>query len=113
MAPPQEPLSVESTFSIASSSSNNNNNNKFTLKDLIQSIHQVLGDEGLDSERIDANKIIQLMEQYSSNAEDWSQYTLFDHSRAYTRNLIDDGNGKVKLTLVDVVHVYSSISSSI
>ncbi|CAO3697676.1 hypothetical protein G6F70_008035 [Rhizopus microsporus] len=99
MAPPQEPLSVESTFSIAPSN-NNNNNNKFTLKDLIQSIHQVLGDEGLDSERIDANKIIQLMEQYSSNAEDWSQYTLFDHSRAYTRNLIDDGNGKFNLMIL-------------
>lgn len=69
--------------------------NEFKLTDLIQSIHNVLGDEGLDSDRIDAQKIIQLMERYSSNSIDWNQYTLFDHSRAYTRNLIDDGNGKV------------------
>lgn len=68
----------------------------FTLSTLIQKIHTVLGpDGGLDSEHIDPNEIIHLMEQYSSNAKDWSKYTIFDHSRAYTRNLIDDGNGKV------------------
>ncbi|KAG1437796.1 hypothetical protein G6F56_012930 [Rhizopus delemar] len=87
MSPPQEPISVENTFAVPT--------NKFSLQDLVQSIHQELGDEGLDSEHIDSNKIIQLMERYSSNADDWNQYTLFDHSRAYTRNLIDDGNGKV------------------
>ncbi|KAI9262046.1 RmlC-like cupin domain-containing protein [Sporodiniella umbellata] len=94
MAPPQEPIAIEaSTLSVSST-------NKFTLQDLVQSIHQELGDEGLDSEQIDANRIIRLMEQYSSNSDDWSQYTLFDHSRAYTRNLIDDGNGKFNLMIL-------------
>ncbi|CAO3675421.1 unnamed protein product [Rhizopus stolonifer] len=92
MSPPQEPISVENTFAVPT--------NKFSLQDLVQSIHQELGDEGLDSEHIDSNKIIQLMERYSSNADDWNQYTLFDHSRAYTRNLIDDGNGKFNLMIL-------------
>jgi cysteine dioxygenase len=41
-----------------------------------------------------------LMESYSSNADDWEQYAMFDHSRAYTRNLVDDGNGKVRNTTI-------------
>lgn len=82
MSPPQEPLTISHP-------------EDFNLTDLVHSIHQVLGDKGLDSEHIDANEIIQLMEKYSSNMNDWSRFTLFDHSRAYTRNLIDDGNGKV------------------
>ncbi|KAI7902607.1 RmlC-like cupin domain-containing protein [Cokeromyces recurvatus] len=40
------------------------------------------------------------MERYSSNAADWNKYTLFDHSRAYTRNLVDDGNGKFNLMIL-------------
>jgi cysteine dioxygenase len=35
------------------------------------------------------------MEEYNSKATDWSKYAIFDQSRAYTRNLVDDGNGKV------------------
>lgn len=67
-----------------------------TLEKLIERIHQILGpDGGLDSEHVDAAEIFRLMESYSSNANDWSKYAFFDHSRAYTRNLIDDGNGKV------------------
>lgn len=98
MSPPQEPIHIDSV-SYSSSTDPHSKNNDFKLPDLIQSIHNVLGDEGLDSEHIDAQKIIQLMEKYSSNSVDWNQYTLFDHSRAYTRNLIDDGNGKVKANM--------------
>lgn len=71
--------------------------NSYTLEQLVHDIHRVLGpDGGLDSEHIDANEIIRLMERYTSNAKDWHKYAIFDHSRAYTRNLVDDGNGKVK-----------------
>ncbi|KAI8583774.1 hypothetical protein K450DRAFT_219938 [Umbelopsis ramanniana AG] len=72
-----------------------------TLHDLVARIHDELGpDGGLDSEHIDANRIIALMESYNSNAEDWEQYAMFDHSRAYTRNLVDDGNGKFNLMIL-------------
>jgi cysteine dioxygenase len=108
MAPPQEPLLLEPLN--ASDCPNNlapydpsSSSNDFKLSDLVKSIHHVLGDEGLDSEKIDAEQIIQLMTRYSSNSADWNKYTLFDHSRAYTRNLIDDGNGKVNHTRRDRV----------
>ncbi|EPB88408.1 cysteine dioxygenase [Mucor circinelloides 1006PhL] len=99
MSPPQEPIHIDSA-SYSSSVEPHSKDGDFKLSDLVQSIHHVLGDEGLDSERIDAQKIIQLMEKYSSNSVDWNQYTLFDHSRAYTRNLIDDGNGKFNLMIL-------------
>ncbi|KAL0139821.1 RmlC-like cupin domain-containing protein [Mucor lusitanicus] len=100
MAPPQEPIHIDSASYASSAADLHSKDDDFKLSDLIQSIHHVLGDEGLDSERIDAQKIIQLMEKYSSNSVDWNQYTLFDHSRAYTRNLIDDGNGKFNLMIL-------------
>lgn len=72
-----------------------------SLQELIQEIHNVLGpDGGLDSEHIDQNEIIRLMEKYNSNAEDWQHYAMFDRSRPYTRNLVDDGNGKVNILLI-------------
>ncbi|KAI8141872.1 RmlC-like cupin domain-containing protein [Fennellomyces sp. T-0311] len=92
MSPPQEPA-VSHVLPASTT--------PMTLEKLVQNIHRVLGpDGGLDSEHIDANEIMQLMEQYSSNATDWSKYTIFDHSRAYTRNLIDDGNGKFNLMIL-------------
>lgn len=94
MSPPQEPLLLESFQAIQSTPMD-----EFTLSDLVKSIHGVLGDDGLDAEHIDAKKIIELMERYSSNSADWNKYTLFDHSRAYTRNLVDDGNGKVNIVI--------------
>lgn len=100
MSPPQEPISLESYATIESTLPPTDD---FKLNDLVKSIHSVLGDDGLDAEHIDAQKIIQLMERYSSNSADWNQYSLFDHSRAYTRNLVDDGNGKVS-DLSRVVH---------
>lgn len=100
MSPPQEPMMLGSSFSPVNHAEMNSTSssmvNEFKLSDLVRSIHDVLGDDGLDAEHIDANKIISLMERYSSNSADWNQYTLFDHSRAYTRNLVDDGNGKVR-----------------
>lgn len=95
MAPPQEPHMLDSYSSVVEDVAQTTSKNDFSLNDLVKSIHDVLGDDGLDAEHIDASKIISLMERYSSNSDDWSQYTLFDHSRAYTRNLVDDGNGKV------------------
>lgn len=37
------------------------------------------------------------MAAYESNEEDWSKYAFADKSRAYTRNLVDSGNGKANL----------------
>lgn len=103
MAPPQEPHMIDSFSSVAVEDvAHTTPKDDFKLNDLVKSIHEVLGDDGLDAEHIDATKIISLMERYSSNSADWSQYTLFDHSRAYTRNLVDDGNGKVTIFFLKI-----------
>ncbi|KAI8067996.1 RmlC-like cupin domain-containing protein [Gongronella butleri] len=72
-----------------------------SMDELVQGIHDILGpDGGIDSAHIDQNEIIELMASYSSNAQDWAKYTMFDTSRPYTRNLIDDGNGKFNLMIL-------------
>ncbi|ORZ04005.1 RmlC-like cupin domain-containing protein [Syncephalastrum racemosum] len=73
----------------------------FTLDALVSEIHSILGpDGGIDSEHIDHREIMALMEEYNSKATDWSKYAIFDESRAYTRNLVDDGNGKFNLMIL-------------
>lgn len=37
------------------------------------------------------------MEEYISNEKDWDKYAFPDFSRGYTRNLVDEGNGKSNL----------------
>jgi len=101
MSPPQEPQQFLEYVDNMPETSNKLDDAPKDLQELIARIHYVLGsDGGLDSDHIDPNHIIGLMERYSSNADDWSQYAMFDHSRAYTRNLIDDGNGKFNLMIL-------------
>lgn len=65
---------------------------------LVHDLSTALGpSSGLDSDDVDPLDIQRLMEGYISNSEEWAQYALGDGSRAYTRNLIDEGNGKSNL----------------
>jgi cysteine dioxygenase len=70
---------------------------------LVQDLSDALGpSSGLDSDDVDPLDIQRLMEGYVSKYDEWSPYALADRSRAYTRNLVDEGNGKsnlVKTTL--------------
>lgn len=62
---------------------------------LVQDLSAALGpSSGLDSEDVDPVKIQRFMEDYVSKSEEWGPYALGDLSRTYTRNLIDEGNGK-------------------
>lgn len=68
---------------------------------LVQDLSAALGpSSGLDSDDIDPMDIQCLMEKYGSNPGDWSRFALADGSRAYTRNLIDEGNGKSNLLIL-------------
>ena len=40
-----------------------------------------------------------------SNSDEWSQYALGDSSKTYTRNLVDEGNGKSNLVSFDAVGI--------
>ncbi|KAJ3294960.1 Cysteine dioxygenase [Blyttiomyces sp. JEL0837] len=70
------------------------------LQQLIQGLHKELGDKGIDEmDKVDVDKIQNLMESYMSNEEDWSKFAHFDKGR-YTRNLVDAGNGKFNLMVL-------------
>ncbi|KAG0215523.1 Cysteine dioxygenase [Mortierella sp. GBA30] len=69
------------------------------LDDLVRLLHIELGANGLDSEGVDVERVQKLMTNYTSNQADWAKYALFDKSR-YTRNLVDDGNGKFNLMIL-------------
>lgn len=65
---------------------------------LVQDLSATLGpSSGLDSDDVNPLDIQKLMEGYVSNSAEWASYALRDSSRAYTRNLIDEGNGKSNL----------------
>ncbi|KAJ5586982.1 uncharacterized protein N7459_002747 [Penicillium hispanicum] len=68
---------------------------------LVQDLSAALGpSSGLDSNDVDPLDIQKLMEEYISNSKEWGPYALGDASRTYTRNLIDEGNGKSNLLIL-------------
>lgn len=65
---------------------------------LVHDLSAALGpSSGLDSDDVDLRNIELLMEKYVSKSEEWETCALGDASRSYTRNLIDEGNGKSNL----------------
>ncbi|KAI0484645.1 RmlC-like cupin domain-containing protein [Xylariaceae sp. FL0804] len=73
--------------------------NKFDQ--LVDDIADVLGpSSGLVSDDVDVQDLTHLMERYVSNEAEWSQFEFRDSKRAYTRNLVDEGNGKANLLVL-------------
>ncbi|KAJ3266198.1 Cysteine dioxygenase [Chytriomyces hyalinus] len=71
-----------------------------SLADLCSMLHQELGDKGINEmAKIDVERIKSLMESYTSDCNDWTQFSHFDEGR-YTRNLVDAGNGKFNLMIL-------------
>lgn len=65
---------------------------------LVKALRDVLGPcSGIDSDDVDPNELQALMRGYTSRASDWEKYAWSDPSRCYTRNLVDQGNGKSNL----------------
>ncbi|XP_043915572.1 cysteine dioxygenase type 1 [Protopterus annectens] len=64
------------------------------LKELISELRRIFSDDSINVEEVQA-----LMESYESNPEDWNEYAVFDQYR-YTRNLVDEGNGKFNLIIL-------------
>ncbi|EEP77177.1 cysteine dioxygenase [Uncinocarpus reesii 1704] len=68
---------------------------------LVRDLSDLLGpSSGIDSDDVDPMDIQRLMEGYTSNPNEWLHYALADASRAYTRNLVDEGNGKSNLLIL-------------
>ncbi|KAL9619016.1 MAG: hypothetical protein Q9160_006337 [Pyrenula sp. 1 TL-2023] len=76
-------------------------NEQDSFQSLIKAINDTLGpSSGIDSDDVDANEIQEIMARYNSQEDEWSQYALFDPSRPYTRNLVNEGNGNSNLLVL-------------
>ena len=66
--------------------------------DLVQALKDVLGpSSGLDSKDVDLNSIMDLMREYDAKENGWVSFAMADADLPYTRNLVDEGNGKSNL----------------
>jgi cysteine dioxygenase len=70
--------------------------------DKFQSLVQILSEKlgpcsGINSDDVDERELQQLMEDYVSNESEWAKYFFPSSNMAYTRNLVDKGNGKSNL----------------
>ncbi|KAL2871121.1 putative cysteine dioxygenase Cdo1 [Aspergillus lucknowensis] len=85
----------------SASSSDSGNPLRNAFEDLVQDLSVALGpSSGLDSDDVDPLDIQRLMELYTSKPEDWLPFALGDCNKSYTRNLIDEGNGKCNLLIL-------------
>jgi hypothetical protein len=65
---------------------------------LVDDLSRILGpSSGLDSADTDVKHLEELMSSYISKESEWQKYAFSDLSRGYTRNLVDEGNGKSNL----------------
>uniref|UniRef100_A0A1B6CZS5 Cysteine dioxygenase n=1 Tax=Clastoptera arizonana TaxID=38151 RepID=A0A1B6CZS5_9HEMI len=65
-----------------------------SLSDLITELHRVF-----ESDHVNVDYVYNLMTNYKSNPADWRKFAKFDRYR-YTRNLVDEGNGKFNLMIL-------------
>jgi cysteine dioxygenase len=80
---------------------------KLSFNHLVQQISQLLGAGGIDSDYVDPNDILKVMDQYISDSSDWgsSVDSWSIEGEPYTRNLIDSGNGNYNLVRRFLIHV--------
>jgi hypothetical protein len=65
---------------------------------LVAELKAALGpSSGLNSADVDVDELAMLMQRYDSSERGWIRYAFKDGSRGYTRNLVDEGNGKSNL----------------
>jgi cysteine dioxygenase len=70
--------------------------NKF--EELVIALKEALGpSSGLTSDDVDVQYLTTLMAEYCSSESEWARYSFGDATRGYTRNLVDEGNGKSNL----------------
>lgn len=69
--------------------------------DLVQELKDALGpSSGLTSDDVDLEHLTRLMEEYQTDERQWARFAMGDASRGYTRNLVDEGNGKSNLLVL-------------
>lgn len=65
---------------------------------LVNALKAALGpSSGLTCDDVDVGFLTALMREYDAGDSGWEKYAMGDTSRGYTRNLVDEGNGKSNL----------------
>jgi hypothetical protein len=91
-------IDVPPSALVASFSAKSGTKHRDRFEELVQALKEALGPcSGLTSDDVDVAYLTQLMTLYRSADGGWQRYFLGDVSRGYTRNLVDDGNGKSNL----------------
>ncbi|KAL7950074.1 RmlC-like cupin domain-containing protein [Trichoderma barbatum] len=71
------------------------------FEELVVALKDALGpSSGLTSDDVDVGFLMDLMRDYDGSDMQWSKYAFGDASRGYTRNLVDEGNGKSNLLVL-------------
>lgn len=66
--------------------------------DLVASLTETLGpSSGLTLDDVNVASLMRSMKLYNSQESDWAKYAFGNNDVDYTRNLIDEGNGKSNL----------------
>ncbi|XP_054629351.1 cysteine dioxygenase type 1 [Dunckerocampus dactyliophorus] len=65
-----------------------------SLEELTRRLHEIF-----ESNDINVEEVKEVMESYKSTRQDWEKFAKFDKLR-YTRNLVDEGNGKFNLIIL-------------
>lgn len=77
------------------------------FEELVDVLRDALGESsGLTSDDVDVDVLADAMARYATDDAEWAKYALPDASRGYTRNLVDEGNGKSNL-VGDILHAAS------
>lgn len=101
----KSPVSTSSGPTAAASSSCRKDAVANKFDDLVLALKDALGpSSGLTSDDVDVEHLTQLMRDYASDPREWARFAMGDESRGYTRNLVDEGNGKSNL--VGLVALY-------
>lgn len=73
------------------------------FEQLVLALRDALGpSSGLTSDDVDVDFLSRLMEDYDCADATWSRYAFGDITRGYTRNLVDEGNGKCNLVSIHI-----------
>lgn len=76
-----------------------NNGNRFDQ--LVLGLKKALGpSSGLDSADVNVMELMKLMGEYNTQENEWLKFAFADKSMEYTRNLVDEGNGKSNLLVL-------------
>ncbi|KAK3101878.1 hypothetical protein FSP39_007003 [Pinctada imbricata] len=67
---------------------------RFTFGEMIKELHRVFS-----SNQADIDEVKTILKKYESSREDWEKFALSDPHK-YTRNLVDEGNGKFNLLIL-------------